>query len=121
MFENGCRTCASASALSLDAQPAQEESEVRRIWRPVGVFSDIFTNLQVVSTTSKLYPRTPPDSQSKKMACRVPLSPRILVVVKQHKERSENKETLSIFVRCVSRIVKSLNPCLTFEGLPVRW
>jgi len=35
-FWMGRRTCASASALNLDAQPAQLDKLVRRIWRPEG-------------------------------------------------------------------------------------
>jgi 3-hydroxyacyl-CoA dehydrogenase len=35
----GVRTCASVSALSLEAQPAELDSEVRRICFPSGTFS----------------------------------------------------------------------------------
>jgi hypothetical protein len=35
----GRRTCESASALSLDAQPAQFERLVNRIWRPDGALA----------------------------------------------------------------------------------
>jgi hypothetical protein len=38
---SGCRTCASASARSLDAQPEQLESVVRRTSRPEVAFLDI--------------------------------------------------------------------------------
>jgi hypothetical protein len=31
MLVNGCRTCASASALNLEAQPAHEDKDVNRI------------------------------------------------------------------------------------------
>jgi hypothetical protein len=37
----GRSTCASVSALSLDAQPAQLDRLVRRIWRPEGGFLSI--------------------------------------------------------------------------------
>ena len=37
----GCRTCASVSALSFDAQPAQLERLVRRICLPLSCFSDM--------------------------------------------------------------------------------
>src|SRR5574337_909912 len=37
----GRRTCASVSALSLEAQPAQAARLVRRIWRPLGFFGFI--------------------------------------------------------------------------------
>jgi len=35
----GVRTCASVSALSFEAQPAELDSEVRRIFLPSGTFS----------------------------------------------------------------------------------
>jgi hypothetical protein len=37
----GRRTCASVSAFSFDAQPAQLDKLVKRIWRPEGGFSAI--------------------------------------------------------------------------------
>ena len=39
----GRSTCASVSALSFDAQPAQLERLVKRIWRPVGLGSNIIS------------------------------------------------------------------------------